>query len=111
MVNEPILDQGKRIADYARNRRVCPRPAKNGAGVPDIEVPMSSASDGATFPSRDALMAGRTPCGASAQENSAEEWTRRRATIDAILALRDSGEIKPVTLEEILAWRHEGHRY
>jgi hypothetical protein len=23
---------------------------------------------------------------------------------------RDSGGIKPVILEEILAWRHEGHR-
>jgi len=26
-------------------------------------------------------------------------------------ALRDSGAIKPATLEEILAWRHEGHKY
>jgi len=25
--------------------------------------------------------------------------------------LRDSGEIKPVTVDEILAWRHEGHKY
>ena len=29
----------------------------------------------------------------------------------ARLAPRDSGAIKPVTLEEILAWRHEGHKY
>jgi len=35
----------------------------------------------------------------AAQKPSAEEQTRRRAAI------------KPVTREEILAWRHEGHRY
>jgi antitoxin (DNA-binding transcriptional repressor) of toxin-antitoxin stability system len=27
-----------------------------------------------------------------------------------ILQLRGSGNVKPVTVEEILAWRHEGHR-
>jgi len=36
-----------------------------------------------------------------------EEKARRRA---AMLALRDSGASKPVTLEEMLEWRHEGHR-
>jgi hypothetical protein len=29
----------------------------------------------------------------------------------AMLALRDSGAIKPVTLEEILAWRDDGRRF
>ena len=36
---------------------------------------------------------------------------RRRAAIEDLRAFRDSGKIKPVTLEEILAWRHEGHKY
>ncbi len=40
-----------------------------------------------------------------------DEQARRRATIEAILALRDSGQIKPLTTEEILAWRHEGNKY
>ena len=40
-----------------------------------------------------------------------DEQAPRRAAIEAILALRDSGQIKPVTTEEILAWRHEGHKY
>jgi prevent-host-death family protein len=40
-----------------------------------------------------------------------DEKARRRDAIEAILALRDSGKIKPVTVEEILAWRHEGHKY
>jgi len=40
-----------------------------------------------------------------------DEQARRRAVIEEILALRDSGEIKPVSREEILAWRHEGHKY
>jgi prevent-host-death family protein len=42
-----------------------------------------------------------------------EDDKRRRtqATIARIRALRDSGDIKPVTVDEILAWRHEGHRY
>jgi prevent-host-death family protein len=40
-----------------------------------------------------------------------DERARRRAAIEAIKAQRDSGRIKPVTLEEILAWRHERHRY
>ncbi|MGA9599031.1 MAG: hypothetical protein WBS22_01980 [Methylocystis sp.] len=41
---------------------------------------------------------------------TAKEQARRRAAIEAMLAFRDSGAIKPVTLEEILAWRDEGHR-
>ena len=44
------------------------------------------------------------------KEPTAKEQARRRAAIDAMLAFRDSGAIKPVTLEEILSWRHEGHR-
>ena len=40
-----------------------------------------------------------------------DEQARRRAAIEAVLALRDSGKIKPVSVEEILAWRHEGHKY
>ncbi len=38
-----------------------------------------------------------------------DEQARRRAAIDAIKALR--AKFKPVTTEEILAWKHEGHRY
>jgi len=45
-----------------------------------------------------------------AAEDEAEKEERRRA-IEAMLALRDSGAIKPVTVEEILAWRHEGRKY
>ena len=42
-----------------------------------------------------------------------ESDKRRRAqeAIARIRALRDSGDIKPVTVDEILAWRHEGHKY
>jgi len=36
---------------------------------------------------------------------------RAREAIARIRALRDSGDIKPVAVEEILAWRHEGHKY
>ena len=39
-----------------------------------------------------------------------EERERGESAIEAALALRDSGDILPVTAEEILAWRHEGHR-
>jgi len=45
-----------------------------------------------------------------AAEGEAEKEAARRA-IEAALALRDSGAILPVTCEEILAWRHEGHKY
>ncbi len=34
----------------------------------------------------------------------------RRAAIDAMLRERDDGSRQPVTLDEILSWRHEGHR-
>jgi prevent-host-death family protein len=38
-----------------------------------------------------------------------DDSARRRAAIDALKAERARG--KPVTLAELLAWRHEGHRY
>ena len=38
-----------------------------------------------------------------------ERRTLVRKAIDDIRALR--GRAKPVTVEEILAWKHEGHRY
>ena len=34
-----------------------------------------------------------------------------QSAFDAMTALRDSGLIKPVTQDEIAAWKHEGHRY
>lgn len=40
-----------------------------------------------------------------------DDQTRRRNAIEAVLALRDSGKIKPVSVDDILAWRHEGHKY
>ena len=36
---------------------------------------------------------------------------RSKAAFEELIALRDSGRIKPVTQEEIRAWKHEGHRY
>ena len=43
-----------------------------------------------------------------AVESEAEKEAARRA-IEAILALR--ARAKPARVEEILAWRHEGHNY
>lgn len=44
-----------------------------------------------------------------------DERAQRRAAFEDLVAWRDraraSGRLKPVTLEEILAWRHEGHKY
>jgi prevent-host-death family protein len=40
-----------------------------------------------------------------------DDEKRRRAAIEAMLRERDDGTRKNVSLEEILAWRHEGHRY
>jgi prevent-host-death family protein len=40
-----------------------------------------------------------------------EASKRAHAAIETLLALRDSGAIAPVTLDEIRAWRHEGHKY
>jgi len=39
------------------------------------------------------------------------ERAKRRAAFEDLLALRDSGRIKPVTQAEIKAWKHEGHKY
>lgn len=39
-----------------------------------------------------------------------EEATRGRAAVEAMLRLRDSGDIKPVTQAEIRAWISEGRR-
>jgi prevent-host-death family protein len=40
-----------------------------------------------------------------------DEFARRRALFEDMIALRDSGQIKPVTVEELIAWKHEGHQY
>lgn len=40
-----------------------------------------------------------------------DEAARRKAAVDAFIEARDKAKIKPVTLDENLAWRHEGHRY
>ena len=40
-----------------------------------------------------------------------EASKRARTAIEAILATRDSGRIKPVTQDEIRRWKHEGHKY
>ncbi len=37
------------------------------------------------------------------------ERERARAVVEEALAARDSGRIKPVTREELVAWRREGH--
>jgi len=39
-----------------------------------------------------------------------EEKARGRAAVEAMLALRDSGRIKPVTQAEIRAWIREGQK-
>lgn len=39
-----------------------------------------------------------------------EEKARGKAAVAAMLALRDSGRIKPVTQAEIRAWAREGRR-
>ena len=39
------------------------------------------------------------------------DLARRRAVIEAMLRERDDGTRKTITLEEVLAWRDEGHRY
>jgi prevent-host-death family protein len=40
-----------------------------------------------------------------------DEVGARRAVIEAALALRDSGRIGRVTVEELVAWKREGHKY
>jgi prevent-host-death family protein len=46
-----------------------------------------------------------------AKLSALDDQARRRAAIEAMLRERDDGTRKKVTLDEILAWRHEGHRY
>jgi prevent-host-death family protein len=46
-----------------------------------------------------------------AKLSALDDQARRRAVIEAMLRERDDGTRKKVTSEEILAWRHEGHRY
>lgn len=46
-----------------------------------------------------------------AKLSALDDQARRRAAIEAMLRERDDGTRKKVTLEEILAWRHQGHRY
>jgi hypothetical protein len=74
-------------------------------------MPAACDRESSAFSEQKAGAGDREGCRSAAQEISTDEQARRRAMIDAMLALRDSGKIKPVTLEEILAWRHEGHRY
>ena len=69
--------------------------------APDEKTPAPEA--GATSPSPKG--------GAEAGQGEADAAEARLPAIKAILALRDSGAILPVTREEILAWRHEGHKY
>jgi prevent-host-death family protein len=39
------------------------------------------------------------------------EKERAAAAFEAMIAERDLGCIKPVTMDELIAWKHEGHRY
>jgi prevent-host-death family protein len=39
------------------------------------------------------------------------EKRAQSTVLDEIFAIRDGGRITPVTRDEILAWRHEGHNY
>ena len=40
-----------------------------------------------------------------------DDGMRQRAAFRGLIATRDSGAIKKVSIDEILAWKHEGHRY
>lgn len=40
-----------------------------------------------------------------------DERERRRKAVEAIRELKRTGRRTGITIEEILAWRHEGHRY
>jgi prevent-host-death family protein len=40
-----------------------------------------------------------------------DELEARRKLIRETLALRDSGKIQQVSQEELVAWKHEGHKY
>jgi hypothetical protein len=102
-------DEPKLPRDPARRTK---RP-QNSAKRLFIEVFMSAASDRELSASNErkseAEATGREGGQSSTPEIPPDEPARRRAAIDAILALRDSA--KPVTLEEIRSRRHEGHGY
>jgi prevent-host-death family protein len=40
-----------------------------------------------------------------------DDLAARRAVIEAALALRDSGRIHRVSAQELVDWKHEGHKY
>nr|WP_308423812.1 type II toxin-antitoxin system prevent-host-death family antitoxin [Salinarimonas ramus] len=40
-----------------------------------------------------------------------DDKERRRAAIADMFAFRDGPGLKPVSADEIAAWKHEGHRY
>ena len=58
-----------------------------------------------------AVRGGRHPPEVTEEEAEKAEKEAARRAIEAALALRNCGAIKPVTREEILAWGHEGHKY
>lgn len=39
------------------------------------------------------------------------ETTDRRSAFDDMIAARDGGRIKRVSIDELIAWKHEGHQY
>lgn len=40
-----------------------------------------------------------------------DDLAARRKLIEETRALRDSGKMKPVTQQELVAWKHEGRRF
>jgi len=40
-----------------------------------------------------------------------DDFVARRAVIEAALALRDSGKIQRVSAQELVDWKHQGHKY
>ena len=59
----------------------------------------------------DIVIAARQRTRRPARAARKRQTRRAQEAIARIRALRDSGDIKPVTVDEILAWRHEGHKY
>jgi len=39
------------------------------------------------------------------------ETADRRSAFDDMIAARDGGRIKRVSIDELIAWKHEGHQY
>jgi len=39
------------------------------------------------------------------------EWAAREAAFEEMIGARDSGRIKRVSVDELIAWKHEGHQY